>query len=59
MKNCTRLRVDKNGDFYCGSTHVCYKHYCGISDGFLIKLHPKFVERVPIPGYQLYFNFDV
>lgn len=32
--NCRNYRKDRNGEYYCASTHVCYKPYCVAADLF-------------------------
>lgn len=27
-KKCPKLRKDKDGQWYCSSTHICFKYVC-------------------------------
>lgn len=34
MSSCRNYRKDRNGEYYCATTHVCYKPYCVEGDLF-------------------------
>lgn len=38
IKNCRNLSISRDGDYYCRSSHVCYKSRCNNDELFPIRL---------------------